>query len=253
MKFIVIISGVLLATCAAGTATAQEAPVRTTIYQMFKDSVVTASSDAVYRIQRTQVAGRSQLDSVFYVASNRLYRVKTITWQPNGDTLTVVEGWRSNGQTEYVSHELGNKTHGEYRAYNTQGRLQKIAQFDHGKEQSAKCFSKTGALVSCNQYKYTEKLPEFPGGQQALLDYIGRTLRYPTAALKQNLQGVVKTAFVVAETGEVRCLQIKQGLWPELDAEALRVLASLPRFKPGQQNGETVPVYFTLPITFAIE
>ncbi|MBT2557578.1 energy transducer TonB [Hymenobacter sp. ISL-91] len=220
---------------------------------MFKDSVVTASSDAVYRIQRTQVAEKSQLDSVFYVASNRLHMVKMTTWQPNGDTLAVVEGRRSNGQIEYVSHRLGNKRHGEYRAYDIQGRLQKIAQFDKGKERKATCFSKTGATVSCKQYKYTEKLPEFPGGQQELMSYIGRTLRYPDAALKQNLQGVVKLAFVVAETGEVRCVQVTQPLWPELDAEARRVLTSLPRFTPGQQNGEPVPVYFTVPVTFAIQ
>ncbi|RFP66677.1 energy transducer TonB [Hymenobacter lapidiphilus] len=253
MKFIVIISSALLVTGTVVGATAQDLSARTTLYKSSRDSVVLEPAYASYRIQRTGVAGKSQLDTIFYVASGRLLKVVRTTWLPTGDTLTVVEGLRANGRPHYVRHELGRKAHGEYRGYDERGRLQRKAQFERGKEQSAECYSKNGALVSCSQYAYTEKMPEFPGGFQAMLSYIGRTMRYPGKALREQRQGRVFLTFVVAETGEVRCAQVTKGVSPELDAEALRVIGSMPRFKPGQQDGEAVPVYFTVPVTFAIK
>lgn len=247
-------SGIILLSVSAilaGTAAAQTVPAKQVLYTC-KDSVVLTPADAVYRIQRREVPGKSQLDSVFYLASNRLVRVATTTWQPNGDTLAVVEGRRANGGPEFVRHELGRKAHGEFRAYDAQGKLRRKSQFERGQERSTECFSETGAPADCATYQYTEKMPEFPGGQEALLGHIGRNIRYPAKALRKRQQGKVLVSFVIAETGQVRCLQVKQSLSPELDAEALRVLAKLPDFIPGQQNGETVPVYFTVPVTFAI-
>ncbi|MCA8830384.1 energy transducer TonB [Hymenobacter pini] len=234
-------------------ATNQPQPIRSTIFQGFADRAVTSAEEAVYRVKLIEVPGQMRLDSIYFVASGRLASVATITWALNGDTLLVVEGWRENGKRNYVRHQRGKKTHGEYLNYDTQGRLREKTNYLDGKKSASECYTKTGAPGPCSNYVYTEKMPEYPGGSQAMLAYIARTMRYPSKALEQRHQGRVFVTFVVAETGEVRCLQVQQGVSPELDAEALRVLRSLPRFEPGLQNGETVAVYYTVPVTFALK
>ena len=239
---------ILLARCGA----AQSLPVKTTLFQAPGDNSPTPA-EAVYRVERTETPGQTRLDSVYYVASKRLLSVSTSSQQPNGDTLTTTTSWRANGKLHYVKHELGKKAHGEYVMYDEQGRLWQKVQFERGEKVGAECFSKTGAAAACPEYMYTEKMPVFPGGSmQAFLARIGRSVRDPGVALKNNQQGIVLLSFVVDETGQIRNIQVVESLSSELDAEAVRVLKSVSGFRPGQQNGEAVPVHFAVPVTFAI-
>ncbi|SNC62785.1 TonB family C-terminal domain-containing protein [Hymenobacter gelipurpurascens] len=196
--------------------------------------------------------GQSQLDSIFYVASKRLMRVRATTWQPAGDTLITTTDWRANGKRSGLNISSGVKKHQEHLAFDTEGRTRRKTVSERGKEISAECYSETGASVPCAEYQYVEKMPVYPGGHQALLAYIGSSVRYPKEALKKRNYGVVHLTFVVDETGHVSYARVKKGVSPELDAEALRVISGLARFEPGQQNGEAVPVFFTVPVTFAI-
>ncbi|WP_048825876.1 energy transducer TonB [Hymenobacter sp. DG25B] len=216
------------------------------------DSEAVDEQEAIYHVVRMEVPGKSRLDSVFFVASRKLLKVRKSLWQPNGDTLTETVQWRANGKKQFIRHEVGSKTHGEYLSFYDKGSVQKRALYDHDVEVSAECFSESGSSISCKEYKYSERMPEFPGGQRALLNFIGSTIRYPKAALKRHQEGKVYITFVIDETGKVRNAQVKQGISPELDAEALRIIKAIPAFKPGQQDGENVPVYMTVPITFAI-
>lgn len=221
------------------------------------DSTVAEPTDAVYRIRRLEVPGQSRLDSVFYVASKRLLSVTATTWHTTGDTIATVTHWRANGNKHSVSQELGRKAHGEQLRFDSEGHLREKSQFRNGKKISTQFFTVSGAPVSEQEseqiYKYTEKMPEFPGGSQAMLAHIARTMRYPNEALKKGQQGRVIMTFVLDETGQVRAVRVKQGVSPALDAEAVRVIRSLPRFEPGQQSEETVPVYFTVPVTFVMK
>lgn len=250
MKKILLVAGGSLL---AHAGLAQTQPVTTSFFTAFLDSaVVTEPAQGTYRVNRTEVPGESRLDSTFYVASGRLLRTRAATWLPAGDTLTTITMWRANGTRASVSQERGANHPREQLNYNAEGQLVRKAVWEQKKEIQAECFSAAGVPVACSEYQYTEKMPEFPGGYQALLNYIGRSVRYPGKALKKRQGGIVSVLFVVAETGQVRCVQVKQGVSPELDAEAVRVMRSLPRFEPGRQNGEAVPVYFTVPVTFAI-
>ncbi|MFD2785982.1 energy transducer TonB [Hymenobacter rubripertinctus] len=232
---------------------AQTSPIESVLFQGGTDQSAVSPEEAVYRVHRTEVPARTRLDSLFYVASKRLAMVIITTWQPTGDTLTLVEGWRANGKRSYSRPQLGHKTHGEYLGYDAQGRLREKSAYAEGKRVATECYGETGSPSPCGDYQYTEKMPVFPGGQQALLSYIGRSIRYPGKALKERRQGRVFVTFAVDETGRVRDTRVAEGISPELDAEALRVLRGLPRFEPGQQNGEVVPVYFTVPVTFSIK
>ena len=102
-------------------------------------------------------------------------------------------------------------------------------------------------------YIYVEKMPEFAGGRDALLRYLGRHLRYPTVALAAGAEGRVFLSFVVQADGSIADVTILRGLGYGLDEEALRVVRQMPDWTPGYQNKHAVPVRFTLPISFQVK
>ena len=98
-----------------------------------------------------------------------------------------------------------------------------------------------------------EEMPAYPGGNEALLKYIGEHTQYPEIAKENNIQGRVIVRFCVTSKGGVSQVSILKGVDPELDAEAIRVVTALPTFKPGKQGGKPVPVWFMVPITFTLK
>lgn len=101
-------------------------------------------------------------------------------------------------------------------------------------------------------YDVVDKMPQFPGGDEALLKYISTNLRYPQTAFFNGVQGKVTLRFTVLETGKVGSIEVIRSLEHECDKEALRVIKTLPNFIPGEQNNKKVAVWYTLPITFKI-
>lgn len=102
-------------------------------------------------------------------------------------------------------------------------------------------------------YTMVEQMPQFPGGPNELLAYIAKHLHYPTVAIENGVQGKVYVRFVVSASGDVERVEVARSLDPYCDKEAMRVIASLPRWIPGKQNGRNVPVYFTVPIIFKLQ
>jgi len=98
-----------------------------------------------------------------------------------------------------------------------------------------------------------EEMPMFPGGDVALLKYIGENTVYPEVAKENNIQGRVVVRFCVTAKGGVSQVSILKGVDPELDEEAKRVVNTLPAFKPGKQGGKPVPVWYMVPITFTLK
>ena len=101
-----------------------------------------------------------------------------------------------------------------------------------------------------------EKMPGFPGGDDALLAFISNHVNYPQQALDNNIQGKVVVAFVVGKDGKVSDVHVKKGIKPAdlgCNAEAERVVKLLPPFSPGMQNGKPVKVAYSVPITFKIK
>ncbi|MBE6289880.1 MAG: M56 family metallopeptidase [Bacteroidaceae bacterium] len=99
-------------------------------------------------------------------------------------------------------------------------------------------------------YQVVEEMPEFPGGMKALMDYLSANVKYPEAAKQAGISGRVTTIFVVGEDGVIRDVKVVRSVSPELDAEAIRVMSSMPKWKPGKQDGKPVPVRYTVPVNF---
>jgi TonB family protein len=98
-----------------------------------------------------------------------------------------------------------------------------------------------------------EEMPEFPGGDSLLLDYIARNTKYPEKAKANKIEGRVIIRFCVTKEGGVDRISVIKSVDPELDAESVRVAGTLPKFKPGRQGGKVVPVWYMIPITFALK
>jgi len=96
-------------------------------------------------------------------------------------------------------------------------------------------------------------MPEYPGGVQALRNFLAATVKYPEEAVKKGIQGKVYVTFVVNKDGSVSDVKIARGVDPSLDTEALRVVKLLTNWKPGRQKGEDVRVSYTVPIKFALQ
>ncbi|MDE5972028.1 MAG: energy transducer TonB, partial [Muribaculaceae bacterium] len=101
-------------------------------------------------------------------------------------------------------------------------------------------------------FTVVEQMPEFPGGTSALYEYLSKNIRYPEQAAQNDIQGRVTVQFVVEKDGSIGEVKVVRSKDPDLDKEAVRVVKSLPKFVPGKMNGQSVRVWFTLPITFTL-
>ena len=97
-----------------------------------------------------------------------------------------------------------------------------------------------------------EQMPQFPGGERALLEYLGKSIRYPVAAMENGVEGKVILRFVVNTDGTIGDFTVLQGADSSLNEEAVRVVSEMPQWSPGRQNGRPVRVYYTVPVHFKI-
>ena len=99
---------------------------------------------------------------------------------------------------------------------------------------------------------YVKNMPVFPGGVTALKRYIASHVVYPAVARENGIEGTVFLRFEVTKTGKIGKVELQKGVDPLLDNEAIKVIKTLPRFKPGEQNGKKVSVWFSIPVTFKL-
>lgn len=118
---------------------------------------------------------------------------------------------------------------------------EEIAQPEPPKEEENKVFD------------VVEEQPSFPGGQGALMQWLRDNIKYPVIAAENGIEGRVIVQFVVSKTGSISDVRVARGVDPSLDKEAVRVVSNMPKWTPGKQNGTTVNVRYTLPVTFKLQ
>ena len=102
-------------------------------------------------------------------------------------------------------------------------------------------------------FDIVEQMPQFPGGQVALMKYLSENIHYPVVAQENGVQGRVVVAFVVERDGSISDVHVARGVGPSLDKEAVRVVKSMPKWQPGKQNGSAVRVKFNVPVAFRLQ
>lgn len=108
-------------------------------------------------------------------------------------------------------------------------------------------------IVEQEIFTIVESMPEFPGGQQAMLEFIARNIKYPPLARESGIQGRVFVNFVVEPDGSVSNVKVIRGIGGGCDEEAVRVVQSMPKWIPGRQRGKPVRVSFNLPVRFTLQ
>ena len=102
-------------------------------------------------------------------------------------------------------------------------------------------------------FDVVEEMPQFPGGQAALLEYLAKNIKYPVVAEENGIQGRVIVTFVVERDGSITDVKVVKSVDPSLDKEAARVVKSMPKWQPGKQNGSAVRVKYTVPVQFRLQ
>ena len=102
-------------------------------------------------------------------------------------------------------------------------------------------------------HKTADQIAEFPGGMRAMMEYLRDNIKYPEEAIKNNEEGLVVVGFVVEADGSLSEVEVKKGETESLDKEAIRVVGSMPKWKPGMLDGKPVATWFSLPVKFSLE
>lgn len=102
-------------------------------------------------------------------------------------------------------------------------------------------------------FVHVQDMPEFPGGQQAMFEFVAREIEYPNVAKENGIQGRVYVQFVVNKDGSLSNVEVSRGVHPSLNKEAMRVVNEMPEWKPGKQRSEPVRVSIVIPVNFVLQ
>jgi TonB family protein len=172
------------------------------------------------------------------------------------------------GSTYYYNAELFRHIPGRYRFFLTIRRNDRkhtlMAEFQlqndaveffkvHSDNQQKDTLPPDEVLVDQPVFRVIDQMPEFPGGMDKLLQFINDNIQYPAEARKKGIQGRVTVQFIVDEDGHITEPNIVRSVDPFLDKEALRIIKTLPQWKPGTLKGKAVKVKYTVPVTFRLD
>jgi protein TonB len=108
-------------------------------------------------------------------------------------------------------------------------------------------------VVEQEIFQIVEEMPAFPGGEAKLMEYVAKNIKYPQIARETGIQGRVFVGFVVEPDGSVSNVKVLRGIGGGCDEEAMRVVKSMPKWKPGKQRGKAVRVSYMLPVNFKLQ
>ena len=198
------------------------------------------------KIQRTYYMSGKIFSELYYHVEPQKDNPKKTTNVRDG----IYREWFENGNPKQQAMYSNNKFNGEFITWWKNKQKRRIDNYADGKSTGGTCYDSTGVTVAYYPY---EQMPVFPGGEKELLYFISRNLHYPVVAQENGVQGTVVLRFVITKEGKVDKIAIIRSLSVETDREAYRVVAAMPDWTPGKQEGEAVNVYYTLPIKYRLE
>lgn len=177
--------------------------------------------------------------------------IESIEYFPYSEEVLDGETHRfhENGTLKEVTTFQNGKLNGEVKTYYANGQLRRHDFFKDQEFERGTCWDSTGTEIDHTDFLV---YPEFPGGEDALFYYLSTNVQYPREAKVSGEHGIVYARFVVSKTGEIEECSIQEGVSESLDNEALRVIESMPNWKPGMRDGEPDRFKFNLPIQFAM-
>jgi TonB family protein len=174
----------------------------------------------------------------------------------NGLREGVCRYWTETGELSKTANYIHDTLNGAEIAYYPNGKERFLIIYDMGVARSSKAWNQMGELVESKDSiiikEYAESMPTFPGGNEAMIEFLQQEMVYPKAARKKGIEGRVVLQFVINIDGWITNIEVVRSVEKSLDDEARRVISLMPQWTPGTQNGKPVYVKFTLPIVFKL-
>jgi TonB family protein len=200
-------------------------------------------------------------DSIYYLQSGTVmvgYEMYDIKYKNPNSTVSAIipikngkyEEWYISGEKRVSTFYTKDKLNGDFIVFYKNGKIKRIEKWKEGQWQEGECFDESGNKTDYCSY---QEMAEFIGGLPALYNFIGHELKYPKYAQIKGIQGVVKVQFIVNTDGSITDVKILNGIEDSLNEEALRIVNSMPKWKPARFEGKLVKMDFSLPIRFKLE
>ena len=167
-------------------------------------------------------------------------------------THGACESWYEDGQLASHEYYVHGQLSGERRLYFATGQLKRYEQYQDGQRTIGECYTAQGEPKAFSEYEVLPVYCEGLGDERAIIAAISRGIHYPADALAAGAQGQVFVRFVVLADGQVDKVEVVKGVVPALDAETVRAVRQLQKFKPGLQDGAPVAFSFTVPVSYSI-
>ena len=158
--------------------------------------------------------------------------------------------WYASGQLKEECSFLFDRLHNDLKTYHPNGALRRHDVYRLDTLVKGQCYALDSSEIAYIPYR---EQPEFEGGQQQMFRYLANNVKYNRTARETGIEGTVYVSFVVSKTGAIENIKIRRGVHTLLDAESVRVVKSMPKWKAGKQEGELVRVSYTLPIKFELQ
>lgn len=218
-----------------------------------------ANDSKGYKELHFYITGEKESEDTFINSSGKFVKNgKSISWYKNGQLKSecnLIKGERDGRQVSYYDNgqlkseisDLEGKNEKLVMTYWKNGQIKRKDIFRKEKLKTGACFDSLGKPIQHFDY---EIMSQYNGGDQQLLNDIANNLQYPVKSRDAGIEGRVMVRFVVSAEGNITSVSLLQGVNAELDAEAIRVIKKLKRFEPAYQDGEPVPVFYMVPISF---
>jgi TonB family protein len=219
------------------------------------DTVQTKAEASRYRVIQTNGKFRITLlfDSLDMKLEETAYRKDKSVITPS-DSVWWRYGsfreWYPSGQLKVEGSYIFERFHDNLKTYYPNSALKRHDVYYLDTLRQAHCYAPDSTEIA--HFPYQEP-PEFNGGQLEMFQFLGNNTVYPKSSRESGIEGTVYVGFVVNKLGEIVDVKTKRGVSKLLDREAVRVVKSMPNWKPGKQDGELVRVAYTLPIKFKLE
>jgi protein TonB len=141
----------------------------------------------------------------------------------------------------------------KYNPYYAQSEITETPYEESSEESNDSIADEPSTIDEDKVFDVVDIMPQFPGGGSALIEYLALSVKYPVVAEENGIQGRVVCTVVIEKDGSVNEVKVVRSVDPSLDKEAIRVLRSMPRWIPGENNGMPCRVKYTLPVTFKLQ
>lgn len=221
----------------------------TTYYRYSFEKVQDPSIATSYVLVSYEDADSLRASETTYFMSDKIKQVTPYSNIKKQERHGVVSQFYESGELYSTQRYAQGKQEGLHHVFYKNGKIKREDHYIKGKLDKGNCFTESGADTT---YFDFEKMPQFPGGDQKLLEFMAKNTKYPPLARENNDQGIVVISFLITETGAINNIRVLRSITAELDAECIRVVGLMPDFEPGEIDGQKVAVQYNLPFRFTL-